>query len=103
MTRIARAMLAVTTAMMPSAVVTASMPSAAARRSIAALARSPLGTESLQTRRWREVDSNFQFLATLGGLAGLRDPQSGQRRRVASEFARLFAGGDWIRNFSSAL
>src|SRR5215472_9269755 len=44
-----------------------------------------LGTESLQTRRWRELDSKFQFRATLGGLAGLRDPQSGQRRRVASE------------------
>ena len=32
-----------------------------------------LGTESLQTRRWRELDSKFQFRATVGGLAGLRD------------------------------
>src|SRR5215472_14731136 len=38
------------------------------------------------TFRWRELDSKFRFRATPGGLAGLRDPQSGQRRRVASEF-----------------
>ena len=39
-----------------------------------------------QTVCWRGLDSKFQFRATLGGLAGLRDPQSGQRRLLASEF-----------------
>src|SRR5215472_774115 len=48
-----------------------------------------LGTESSQTRRWRELDSKFQFRATLGGLAGLRDAQSEQMRRVASEFVSI--------------
>src|SRR5215472_3305706 len=36
------------------------------------------GTESLQTHRWRELDSKFQFGATLGSLTGLRDTRSGQ-------------------------
>jgi hypothetical protein len=30
------------------------------------------------TLRWRELDSKFQFRATLGGLAGLQDTRSGQ-------------------------
>jgi hypothetical protein len=37
-----------------------------------------LGTESLQTHRWRELDSKFQFRATVGGLACLRDTRCGQ-------------------------
>ena len=52
-----------------------------------------LGTESSKTLRWRELDSKFQFRATLGGLAGLRDPQSGQSRRVASEFVSTHGRG----------
>jgi len=48
------------------------------------------GTEAKSGERrtvcWRELDSKFQFRATVGGLAGLRDTRSGQSHGVASEF-----------------
>ena len=36
----------------------------------------------LQTHRWRELDSKFQFRATFGSLTGLRDTRSGQSSLV---------------------
>jgi len=46
--------------------------------SVGSEAPTRLGTESLQTPRWRELDSKFQFLATLGGIVGLRETRSAQ-------------------------
>src|SRR5262249_40563332 len=62
-----------------------------------------LGTEAKSGERrtvcWRGMDSKFQFRATLSGLAGRRDPQSGQRRRVASEFVSTHSRRGTDSNF----
>src|SRR6516165_4689651 len=49
------------------------------------------------TRRWRELDSKFQFLATVGGFAGLRDTRSGQSSGSHRSSFRSTAVRTWIR------
>ena len=56
------------------------------------------------TLRWRELDSNFQFRATLGSLAGLRDAQSEQRTcRIGARFDSLQERGGFARRMPSRL
>jgi hypothetical protein len=49
------------------------------------------------THRWRELDSKFQFRATVGGFAGLRDTRSGQSSGSHRSSFRSTAVRTWIR------
>jgi len=53
----------------------------------------PRKVSSHQTLCWRGLDSKFQFRATFGGLAGLRDTRSAQSSGSYRSPFRLAAGG----------
>jgi len=54
----------------------------------------------LQTRRWRGVDSKFQFRAIPGGLACLRGPRSEQSASAPKSSSQWFAGRRTTAQFS---
>src|SRR6516225_3189675 len=63
-----------------------------------------LAARPIASLRWREMDSNFQFLGTFGSLTDLGDTRAAQRWKhcTKQKVRRRCAGGKWIRIFCSA-